>query len=132
MTLDHPRAKRLLGVMRQREDEARARLAAVQSEVTAVARSREDLLAVLMAGHPLHGLFTGLRSRRLAALAGQEQRLAAAAAACAQELAALQGQRRICERMLEAAGAALRREDEARQLDETIARLARGRIASPG
>jgi hypothetical protein len=132
MPLDHARGKRLLATMRQREDEARGRLAAAQAEATAVARSREDLLAVLMADHPLHGLFTDVRARRLAALAGQEQRLAVTQTACAQELAGLAGQRRMCERLLEAAGAALRREEEARQLDDIIARLAVEKIASPG
>jgi hypothetical protein len=129
---DHARAGRLLDVTRELETAARARLAGVQADAAAVAQAREDLLGALGADHPLSGLFAAARARRLAALAAEAQRLAATQAACAQELVALEGRRRLCERMLEAAGAALRREEEARQLDDVISRHAARPAASPG
>lgn len=132
MPAEFERTKRLLAMTRQLENQARARLAAVQAEATAAARSREVLLAALIAEHPLHGLFPAARARRLAAIAAEEQRLAAAQAACAQELVALEGRRRMCERMLDASAAALRRQEEARHLDELISRLAARKHASPG
>jgi hypothetical protein len=119
-------------VTRELETAARARLAGVQAEAVAVAQAREDLLGALGADHPLSGLFAAARARRLAALSAEAQRLAATQAACAHELVALEGRRRLCERMLDAAGAALRREEEARQLDDIVARAAVKKIASSG
>jgi hypothetical protein len=132
MRADHARAKRLRDLTRELENEARARLAALQADAAAVVQARDRLLAGLVADHPLHGLFTAASGRKLAALGAQEQRLSAAQAACAQEVVALAGRRRICERMLEAARAASRREEEARQFDEIVARLAARWLASPG
>jgi hypothetical protein len=104
----------------------------LQADAAAVAQERERLLAALLADHPLHGLFTAASGRRLAALASEEQRLVAAQAACAQDLVELQGRRRVCERMLDVAAAVARREREARELDEIVARLTRLKVASPG
>ena len=121
--VDHARAKRLLSLTRELEHGARARLAGVQADVAAVTRAREDLLAAACADHPLHGLFTAARARRLAALSTEAQRLAVAQAACAQDLVDLEGRRRLYERMLAAAVAAAQREEESRRLDEITARL---------